>query len=348
MSTSSSWDWSAMLADFRRLGGIADNVEQRQGAFGNGLFPIDPTQSVEIAIPGRLLIDTDHLVLEGDDLVVSPAAAVPDDVRAFIARYQKHFSWGADGRSGVEAFESALKTLPEPLLARMRQIRLLNFEARHKGPWPEVLRRRFLASRQINYHARKVSMPIIELINHAPTSPGYAINDGIQYKGSFADEITVNYSPTSDALLRFLNYGFASPELQAYSLPMHLKLTNDGTLHIGVNAGEVEVKDKLPVPKVTVDGQRRRLAHLRLGMARTPRIPRTLLRLALPDLPAQQVDEVFDRIRHANQQILCDLLELADGAVTPIAREFRRAVLFQLRALSHSHGVRPVVETSAA
>lgn len=330
-----------MLADFRCLGGVANNVEQRQGLFGNGLFPIDPAQPIEIAIPDRLLIDTDHLMLEGDELVVSPALTTPDDVRVFIARYQQHFSWGADGRSGVAAFESALKTLPEPLLTRMRQTHLLNFEARHKGPWPEVLRRRFLASRQIGYHTRKVSMPIIELINHAPVSPGYAINDGIQYKGQFADEITVNYSPTSDALQRFLNYGFASPELQAYSLPMHLKLPDGGTVHIGVNAGEVELKDKLPVPKVMIEGNRRRLAHLRLGMARTPRLPRTLLRLALPELPTAQVDELFDRIRHANQQTLCDLLELAEGADTPIAREFRRSMRFQLKALSHSFGVRP-------
>jgi hypothetical protein len=345
---SQTYPWSQMLDDFRALGGTADNIEQRRGHYGNGLFPIDPGKPVAIAIPAHLLVDTDQLILAGDHLVVSTDAQVAEDVRRFIGRYQQHFSWGADGRRHAEAFESALKTLPDPLLERLRQIRLLNLEVRHRGPWAEVLRRRFHGSRQIIYHERKVSMPIIELINHASKSPGYAINDGIQYKGQFADEIKVNYSPTSDALLRFLNYGFASPELQAYSLPMHLKLPDGGTLHIGANAGDVELKDKLPVPKVEIEGARRRLAHLRLGMARTPRLPRTLLRLALADLPTAQVDELFDRIRHANQQILCDLLELADGADTPIAREFRRALLFQLRALSHSHGVRPEVQTSAA
>jgi hypothetical protein len=337
---SDTYTWSQMLDDFRALGGTADNVEQRRGQYGNGLFSIDPEQPIAITIPAQMLIDCDHLVLDGDYLIVSPVAKATFEVSSFIARYQKHFSWGADGHRHAEEFESALKTLPEPLLARLRQMRLLNLDLRHKGPWTEVLRRRFMGSRQINYHERKVSMPIIELINHAPKSSGYAINDGIQFKGKFADEITVNYSPASDALLRFFNYGFASMEPQAYSLPMHLKLNNGGTLHIGVNSGEVELKDKLPVPKVAIDGTRRILAHLRLGMMRTPRLPRTLLRKALPDLPTGQVDELFDRIRNANQQILCDLLELADGADTPIAREFRRAVLFQLKALSYCFGVR--------
>lgn len=329
-----------MLEDFRALGGTVDNIEQRRGPHGNGLFPEDPSKPIAIVIPAKLLIDCDHLVLDGDDLVVEHDVNVSSEVGGFIARYQKHFSWGADGRRHAESFESELKMLPEPLLGRLRQFRLLNLEARHKGPWAEVLRRRFLASRQISYHERKVSMPIIELINHAPASPGYIINDGIQYKGRFAGEVTVNYSPTSDALLRFLNYGFASPELQAYSLPIHMKLDGGGTLHIGVETGSIELRDKLPLPKVAADGQRRKLAHLRLGMARAPRMPRTLLRKALPDLSAAQSDELFDRIRNANQQILCEMLELADGADTPIAHEFRRAILFQLGALAHSYGVR--------
>jgi len=345
---SQTYTWAQMLDEFRALGGTADNIEQRRGQYGNGLFPIDPELPITIAIPANLLVDSKHLILEGDALVVAAEAGANPEASAFIGRYQQHFSWGADGRRHAEEFESALKTLPEPLLAKLREARLLNLEARHKGAWAEVLRRRFLASRQIDYQGRNVSMPIIELINHAPTSAGYAIKDGIQYKGQFAGEISVNYSATSDALQRFLNYGFASPELQAYSLPVHLKLPDGGMLHIGVNAGEVEHKEKLPMPKVTIDGTRRRLSHLRLGMLRSPRLPRTLLRLALPDVPDRQVDEVFDRIRNANQQLLCDLLELADGADTPIAGEFRRAVRFQLKALSHCYGVREDLLSSGA
>lgn len=339
MSTS-PYTWTRMLDDFRALGGKADNIEQRVGKFGNGIFPIDPQQPVEIAIPATLLVDADQLVLDGEDLVVSPDADVPGEVREFIARYQKHFSWGADGRKHVEQFERGLKALPEALLDRLRQLRMLNLAQRHKGTWEEVLRSRFLNSRRINYHGRKVSMPVIELVNHSAKAPAFRINDGIQVRGTFADEVLVNYSPASDALQRFLNYGFASQEPAAYCLPMPLKLNEGFRLFVGCDAGTVNIVDKLPLPKVETDEKGRRLSHLRLGSERAPRLPRTLFRKALPDLPVALADEVFDRLRSANQFELCRLLELAEGVDTPVAREFRQALINQLKALSHCYGVR--------
>ena len=69
-------------------------------------------------------------------------------------------------------------------------------------------------------------------------------------------------------------------------------------------------------------------------------MPRTLLRKALSDLPVEAVDELFERIRNANLVELLNLLELSEGVNTPIGIEFRRALLFQLRALTHCYGVR--------
>lgn len=336
-----NYSWAQMLDEFRQLGGKAENIEQRAGQFGNGIFPADAAKPVEIEVPASLLVNADHLILDGDDLVVSTDSGAPTEVREFINRYQKHFSWGADGRKNVESFESALKTLPEPLLQRLQHLRLVNLGIRHKGPWKEVLRQRFLQSRRINYHDRKVSMPIIELINHAPRSPGYLISEGIRFKGLFSDEVTVNYSPTSDSLQRFLNYGFANQEPGAYSLQMHLKLNDGATLHIGYDGSSINIVDKLPLPKLKVDGKRRTLSHLRLGIDRAPRLPRTLLRKALPDLPAALADETFERIRNANQLELCNLLELTEDANSPIGKQFRQALLFQLKSLATSYGFRP-------
>jgi hypothetical protein len=337
-----------MLDDFRALGGTADNVEQRQGAVGNGLFPMDATLPVTIRVPDNLLIDDEMFVLVDGALVISPVADAPPAVREFYAMYQKHFSWGADGRAHVEAFESGLKGLPEPLRLRLRQLGLLNLAVRHEGAWDDVLRRRFLASRRINYKKRKVIMPIIELINHAPRSPGYQVKDGIGFQGTFADEVTVNYSATNDSLLRFLNYGFANQEPFAYSLPVTLKQNDDLTVVVGLNPDSMQPVNRLPTPKVEVEGHRRKISHLRLGVERAPRMPRTLLRNALPDVPVAVADEIFDRVRGTNILVLAELLELADGADGPVGREFRRALLFQLKALSYCFGVRPDGATPAA
>lgn len=340
----STYTWSQMLDDFRQLGGSAENIEQRAGQYGNGIFPIDPAKPIAIAVPAALLVDADILVLDGENLVVDPASGVPADVRNFIDRYQKHFSWGADGRKQVEAFENALKTLPGPLLERLQQIHLLNMSFRHKEPWLGVLRQRFLQSRRINYHERKVSMPIIELINHSPRSQGYLINDGIQFKGLFPGEVTVNYSPNSDSLLRFLTYGFANLEPAAYSLPMHLKMSDGITVHVGSEREVICIVDKLPLPKVVQDGKQYRLSHLLLGRERAPRLPRSVFRKTLSDLPAAMADEIFDRLRNANLLELCNLLELADGDDNSITKEFRNAVLYQLKAMTHCYGIRMDVD----
>jgi len=337
---SESYSWKQMLADFRQLGGTANNVEQRRGACGNGLFPMDPALPVAIHVPDSLLIDDEKLVLVDGALEISPEADVPGDVRAFYAKYQKHFSWGADGRDHMEAFESGLKDLPETLRLRLRQLGLLNLPVRHEGAWEEVLRRRFLVSRRINYKKRKVIMPIIELINHMPRSPGYQVKDGIGFGGTFTDEVTVNYSATNDSLLRFLNYGFANQEPFAYSLPVTLKQGENLTVVVGLNPDEMQPVNRLPTPKVEVEANKRKLSHLRLGMERAPRMPRTLMRNVLSDLPAAEVDEIFDRVRSTNILVLTELLELADGVTSPMGREFRQAIRCQLRALSHCYGVR--------
>ena len=52
----SASDWHAFLDEFRTFGGKAENVMQRKGAFGMGLFPIDPAKPVDLFIPDALLV----------------------------------------------------------------------------------------------------------------------------------------------------------------------------------------------------------------------------------------------------------------------------------------------------
>jgi hypothetical protein len=339
--------WAQMLDEFRALGGVADNVEQRKGRWGNGLFPIDPLQPVKVSVPEDLLVATDDLVLEGEDLVVRQGAPVSPPVRDFMNRYQREFSWGADGRRGVESFEVGLKQLPKPLLARLQDLRILNLDVRHKGEWGQVLRQRFLVSRQIDFHERKVIMPVMELVNHDPASPGYAIGRSIDIAGTFADEVTVNYSPTSDPLLRFLNYGFASPEPQAFSLPMRLLLPpSDIVLVVSVVPGDMRMEGKVPLPTVKEEGNALKFSHFRIGMERAPRLPKSIARQILAGkLAADAADEALERVRSANQVELCRLLELCEGS-SEIVRDFRRALTYQLRAMAYCYGARDIPAAS--
>ena len=59
-----------LLEKFTALGGIADNVYQRVGEYGRGVFPIDSSRMAKIMTPKNLLVNADNLCLDGDHVVI--------------------------------------------------------------------------------------------------------------------------------------------------------------------------------------------------------------------------------------------------------------------------------------
>ena len=57
--------WDFLLSEFRRLGGIAENVCQKEGEFGRGIFSINPNLRSKIYTPSELMINKDDITLEG-------------------------------------------------------------------------------------------------------------------------------------------------------------------------------------------------------------------------------------------------------------------------------------------
>ena len=57
-------NWNFLIFEFRRLGGIADNVCQKEGKYGRGIFPVDPNLKARIFTPSKLLVKTDDIYLE--------------------------------------------------------------------------------------------------------------------------------------------------------------------------------------------------------------------------------------------------------------------------------------------
>jgi hypothetical protein len=340
--------WDQMLQAFRAQGGIADNVEQRKGQYGNGLFPVDPSKPVRLHVPEHLLVDEEHIQRRGDALVLAEHAPVSDELRAFYESYQANFSWGAEGRKGAEAHEQGLRDLPTAVLTLLKKWRLLNLEQRQQVAWDEQVKQSFLQSRRISYKGRKVIMPIIELLNHGVRSGGYRIGEGITVEGLHTDEITVNYQPQSDALKRFLAWGFASQEPMAFSIPLNFEVSQGRRLLVGGQSTEGVIKNRMTLPKRRQESQRDVLSHVRIGSVGMPRLPRTLFRLALPDWPAAQADEVFERICAANLAMLTDLLMALQESDLPAVHALRQSVFYQLKAMSQCHGVRADLLSSNA
>ena len=211
--------WNALVDAFRSFGGIADNVIQRKGAFGLGLFPIDSTQPIELRVPDHLLVATDNLELRNGAVTLKDKSHYPEGFSEWYSHFQVDYSWGADGKNSVKSFEDGLKSLPYTLQQTLENLGLLNIQQRFPGINKEQeIFQRFITTRQINRNGNTVLMPMIELVNHSPAQASWNMDDNsIAIKGKYENEILVRYS-ASDPLRRCLQHGFNCKETLGFSL----------------------------------------------------------------------------------------------------------------------------------
>ncbi len=332
----SSWSIDEMFAEFRALGGTADNVEQREGPFGSGLFPVDPAQPVAVHIPAAMLVPSRHVIQEGIDLVVSPASHLDPQVKDFFTRYQRAFSWGGEARTSIETFHGQFAELPDDIVRALAKIGIEINQPLSKEWLPFEL---FKMSRTFTYHDEPVFMPVIDLINHGRDAQGFDTRDGIRVAGSFPGEVLVHYGP-ADSIGRFFSQQFVSDELSAFSLTITIPVAAGGkTLYVGRRIFEKQTASAMPLlPVVREDGDRVTLSHLMLGNERMPRLPRTLFRQVLPSLATEQADELFQRIVNTNILLLIGLLDALDAREDEIARQLRRVARLQLKDIAQSYG----------
>ena len=111
----SAADWHAFLDEYRTFGGKAENLMQRKGAFGLGLFPIDPSKPIDLFVPDPLLVPVEDVDFVDGEVVIRDASKFPDGYSDWFRRYQKTYSWGAEGRDNTLALEEGLKNLREEL-----------------------------------------------------------------------------------------------------------------------------------------------------------------------------------------------------------------------------------------
>ena len=219
-------DWELLLSKFRRLGGIADNVCQKEGEFGRGIFSKNSNLRSRIFIPAKLMIKKDDICLEGSQLRIKKDKHYSKEFRDFFNYYQDNFSWGGGGKETTESFEKGLSLFNNELKNLIKEYLLIDIEARHKGNWNSVVKNQFLNAREVNFQKNLVIAPIWELVNHEVSAfPFLSTMDGL---------CTPNYIPRKSELTfvygykgsigRVLKYGFFSKESIVFSLPFSISL----------------------------------------------------------------------------------------------------------------------------
>jgi len=329
-----AYSWEEMIEQFRKLGGTADNLIQRVGSRGRGIFPIDNTKPVRLRVPRNLLVPIEDIQFVDDQLRIQQSAAIGTAERDFIEKYENEFSWGGGGRSDCAVFLEGMKRFHLDIPHESRSKSFVTWMANGVD---SPVGQRFLNSRSVKYGNKTVLMPVMELVNHGPSANGYDIGDDISIKGEFADEVLVRYSD-QDSLGVFMSYGFASPEPMAFSLPLNFKGTRELVIERKIN---LDAKlGSFSVPTFTITESKVTLSSLVIGSSAAPRVPKSIFLTILESAGWQNPAEEFERACHQNRMICLGLLETADAQEGHFALTFRKMLYFQLKAMSHCFGTR--------
>ena len=220
--------WEFLLSEFRRLGGRADNVCQKGGDYGRGIFSVDSNLKARIFTPSKLLIKKDDIFLEDNKLRIKKDKEYNQEIRNFFNFYQDNFSWGSGGKKTTELFEKGLSLFNSNLKRLIKQYALVDLDERHKGRWENVIKNQFLNARAVKFKNISVIAPIWELVNHKVKSFPFCITrEGVS---------TPNYPPLNYELMhsysnlsplnRFFSYGFFSEESMVFSFPFTINIDN--------------------------------------------------------------------------------------------------------------------------
>jgi hypothetical protein len=325
-----------LLAQFRALGGIADNVCIRPCQQGHGLFAVDPALAVRVRTPAHLLIAPELLAWTATGQVrVHAASGQSPAVTAFHESYQRSVGWSAGGCARTSQFRQQLCALPDRLKGFLR---LWGFaDALNRAPAPLEVFQSYCISRQIRFQGASRLMPVLELINHAHDGAPYVVtHEAVGLSGRFADEVLARYRQHMDAFHFFFNYHFATPCRSVLSCEVRIDLPLARSLRISRLDGLSEMRSGVHMPQLSTRKNEIHLSYVELVNLEAPALPRQvfLALLMAQGLSGSSAQELFDGLLQHNRQVLQDFLQASEGAEGQVIQDLRAVAGQQLESLS--------------
>ena len=234
-----------ILERFAALGGIAENVCQREGDFGRGIFPIDPSCSAKIMTPMNLMIDRGNVVIHGGEVVIKDKTYYSSSESKFLETYYNSYSWGGNGNSDSAAFLKFIESSSESVKTQLFRCGFVDKKYLHFCNTEEHLLSRFIDERAVSFRNRSVLAPVWEFVNHSSFVPPLRITlYGVETPplGSASGEVLFKYSGKNSPMSMWKKYGFACKCIVAYSIPFQINVSNEslcvscsGQLGLGSN-----------------------------------------------------------------------------------------------------------------
>jgi hypothetical protein len=330
-----AYTWDEMIAEFRALGGTADNIVQASGPLGRGIFPIDRDKPIRLHVPENLLIPSSDIEFVEGRIGIKDSTGIGQPEREFFEKYQQAFSWGI-ARAECATHIEAIRRLPPDVAEALNVPDGLERKIREgqdlAGTW-------YLQSRCIKAKNTLCVMPVMELVNHGIGVPGYNCDKGVFIEGQFSDEVLVRYFE-GDPLAIFLSFGFASPERRAFSLPASRKGPRE--LIIKRNINFESKRGTFSVPTFKVENDKVTLSCMMIGRMEAPRLSKGLFVSIMKEAGTPNPEAQFDSILRENRLKFLKLLGLVEPVHGQLGQTLRTMIRYQLEAMSHCVGMRDV------
>ena len=324
--------WDFLLSEFRRLGGIADNICQKEGEYGRGIFPINPNLKTRILTPSNLLFKKDEIYLEDNKLRINKDGNYNEEVRNFFNFYQDNFSWQSGGRETTDFFEKGLSLFSPNLKKLIKEFAMVDIDLRHKGLWDNVIKDQFLNSRAVKFKGISVIAPIWDLVNHKVNSLNFIINKyGISTPNYSASnsEIRHSYSYMS-SLDCFFSYGFFSEESIVFSLPFSINIADLGI--IIVCKGSSLKDDSM---KIARSGNQIILDGLPIADANHPRLPYDYFNEIIKRIDDINISkELLKRIFELNISLRKKILDESQLIENQVSYILNKLMLYEINLIS--------------
>ena len=324
--------WDFLLSEFSRLGGVAENVCQKKGEYGRGIFSVNPSLKARIFTTSKLMVKKDDIYLEDNKLRIKKDKEYNQEIRNFFNFYQDNFSWGSGGKETTELFEKGLSLFNSNLKELIKKYALVDIDERHKGKWNNVIQKQFLNARAFKFENSSFIVPLVELVNHKVRSLPYIKNrDGISTPNYPASNSEIRHSYNNmSPLNRFFSYGFFSEESIIFSIPFSINIEDLG-IHIICKGGSLKddsMKIERSANKIILEG-------LPIADVNHPRLPydyfnEIIKRIDHKNLEKDLLLRIFEFNISIRQKIL-DESQLIDHEVSKI---LTKVLLYEINLIS--------------
>ena len=327
-------EWDMLINQFRNLGGVAENICQKKGSKGRGIFPVKEELKSKIFTPSNLIIKKNDIFLDNDKVRIKEEKnEYNNETREFFNFYQDNFSWGGGGREDTETFENCLGMFSSELKSLLKENRLVDIDKRHKGSWKDVILSQFLYAREFNFRNELQIVPLLELVNHDVISfQFYKSANGISSPNYPPSDSELTYTYASKGTLNcFFDYGFFSKETIVFSLPFNLKIENK---EISIICKGNELRDDLI--KIKRSGKSILIEGLPIADSNSKSLPEAYFKELLDQIGEKNISiDYLYKIKNFNKLIREKLLENLKTKENIASSMFSRAILHELDLISN-------------